>query len=342
MSGRRLGLGLALLLLGLPRAASAFCPAMTCDPSDVAQKCQVDPRTKCVTSGKPLFWSSSCVTFSIQKDAASQVGIDYAAVQASVERAFDAWTSVDCGGKVPSLRLALSEPVRCGASEYSKDQHNANIIVFREDEWPYEGGEDALGLTRVRFDPDNNVGELYDTDIELNAVSEPLSVGEPKANQVDLDSLITHELGHALGLAHSLDIGATMLAGYAKGSISPRSLGNDDVAGICSVYPPSRKAASASCEPRHGFSGLCAADQPTSAPPIAGAAGTPATDDPEKGSSSCSVANPGARVTPLQGWWAVASAALAGAAFARRRKAPLATAARVTWARSHRLRYTSS
>jgi MYXO-CTERM domain-containing protein len=330
MRPRDLGVGLALLLLGLPRQASAFCPAMTCDPTDAEQNCQIDARTKCVKSGQPLFWSSNCVTFSIQKDAAPRAGIDYAAAKASVERAFDAWTSADCGGRGPSLRFTLSEPVTCDASEYSLDHHNANIIVFRENEWPYEGAEDALGLTRVRFDPDVNVGELFDTDIELNAVAEPLSVGEPKANEVDLDSLITHEMGHALGLGHSLDVGATMLAGYATGSVAPRTLGDDDVAGVCEIYPPGRKAGSSSCEPRHGFSELCAVDQPAEP-----ARETPSTDDASPESSSCSVAVRGGGPS-RPGWLSALLLIVLGGA--RRRIGGGSS----TWLRSRTPRYTSS
>jgi hypothetical protein len=316
VSARWLGAALGLTLLGVARVASAFCPAMTCDPSDAAQKCQVDARTKCVLTGQPLFWASNCVTFSIQRDAAPLAGIDYAAAQASVERAFAAWTGADCSGKAPSLRFTLSEPVSCDASEYSIDHKNANVIVFREDEWPYEGGEDALGLTRVRFDPDDNIGELYDTDIEINAVAEPLSVGKPKANEVDLDSLITHELGHALGLGHSLDIGSTMLAGYEKGSINLRTPGDDDVAGICSIYPPDRKPSSTSCEPRHGFSPLCAAEQPVSETPPTGAAGA---DDGTGGeSSSCRVGVAGGAQGP-RGWVAAALVGFATIGRLRRR-----------------------
>jgi hypothetical protein len=278
---------LGLLVLTATHGAWAFCNAMSCDPSDASQHCQTDAKTHCVLSGSPLFWGSDCVTFSIQKTVAPGAGIDYAAAQASLERAFDAWTSADCDGKSPSLRFTLSAPVSCDASEYNKDHRNANILIFREDAWPYEGGEDALGLTRVRFDADDDVGALYDADIEINAVSEPLSIGDPKADEVDLDSLITHELGHALGLGHSLNLQATMIAGYEKGSISLRSLDADDMAGVCNIYPPGRAAPSSSCEPRHGFSELCGADQPASEPPLPL---EPHQEPPsEAPSSSCSV-----------------------------------------------------
>ena len=292
MKTRGLGVGFVLLALCMPRAASAFCNAMTCDTSDATQHCQIDPTTQCVSSGVPVFWKSSCVTFSVQEGAAPRAGIDYEAAKASLTRAFAAWTGADCGGgKPPSLRFELSDPVTCDTSEYNRDYRNANILIFREDTWPYEGGEDALGLTRVRFDPDVNVGELWDTDIEINAVSEPLSVGKPAKNEVDLDSLITHELGHALGLGHSIDVDATMIAGYQKGSIGLRSLGDDDVAGVCHIYPPDRQPGSSSCEPRHGFSDLCRADQPASDPPT----DTETTTPPTSHSCSVSVGGPGSR-----------------------------------------------
>ncbi|HEX2673400.1 MAG TPA: matrixin family metalloprotease, partial [Polyangiaceae bacterium] len=151
------------------------------------------------------------------------------------------------------------------------------------DTWPYVGGEDALGLTRLRFNPDT--GEIYDSDIEVNTVTEPLSVGEPNAGAVDLDSLLTHEAGHLLGLAHTLEAGATMLAGYKLGSIELRSLAPDDVAGLCSIYAPKRQVSSTSCEPRHGFSDLCGADQPLKPPD------TPTKSEPA--ASSCSFSSRG-------------------------------------------------
>ena len=283
MKARQLGVGFVLLALSVARGASAFCNAMTCDTGDAKQHCQIDPSTQCVSSGVPVFWKSNCVTFSVQQDAAPRAGIDYEAAKASLTRALAAWTGADCSGKPPSLHFELSDPVGCDASEYNRDQRNANILIFREDTWPYEGGEDALGLTRIRFDPDVNVGELWDTDIEVNAVSEPLSVGQPEKNQVDLDSLLTHEVGHALGLGHSINVDATMIAGYQTGSIGLRTLGADDVAGVCHIYPPDREPGSSSCEPRHGFSDLCGADQPASAPPTDTGTTTPAN------SHSCSV-----------------------------------------------------
>jgi len=269
------GAVLIAALFGAGRA-SAFCQATTCDP----RKTDCKPNSAgCFTVGFPLWWASNCVTVDVQADGSASQNIDYETAEASVSRAFAAWNDVSCSGGKPSIAVKVQGPITCDASEYNQDRGNANIVVFR-DEWPYVGGEDALGLTRVRFNPDT--GEIYDSDIEVNTVTEPLSVGDPIGNAVDLDSLLTHEAGHLLGLGHSLEDGATMNPGYNLGSIALRSLTTDDVTGLCSIYPPTRKPSSTSCEPRHGFSELCGADQPVKAPD------TDNNNKKDAASSSCS------------------------------------------------------
>lgn len=277
------------LLLLLPLAATlyvspslGFCRATTCDPADASQGCQVDPSTGCVTSGSPLRWPGGCLTVNVQKDGAPAAGISADAAEASVRRALEAWLTADCGDGSPAITVEVGSRVSCNAAEYFTEHHNANIIMFRDEQWPYPGGEDALGITRLHFDGERAPGELWDADIELNAVTEPLAVGALRSNQVDLDSLITHELGHLFGLGHSLERGATMLAGYVRGSTELRSLSPDDVAGICAIYPPGRALGSSSCEPRHGFSELCASEQAPFVEPA-----PPSEQASSNGSSGC-------------------------------------------------------
>lgn len=52
---------------------------------------------------------------------------------------------------------------------------------------------------------------------------------------VDVESVLTHELGHALGLAHSDDPLATMAPNY-RGDGSMQALAVDDKLGLCSLY----------------------------------------------------------------------------------------------------------
>lgn len=260
---RPFGLAVVLSIALAAPPAFGFCRTTTCDPADPKQHCKVDAM-QCVTSGVPLSWRSSCVTVGVQGSGSPRNGLSYDEVAVVVERAFGTWMKAGCGSGAPSIDVKLIGPVECGVSEYNSKAGNANIVLFREDDWPYVGAANAVGLTTTRFD--NMTGELWDADIELNGVEGDLSVGDP-IRGVDLLSVLTHEAGHFLGLSHSPDQTATMRAVYLpqQDGTSFRTLASDDVAGICAIYPPDRKPATTSCENRHGFSSECGADQPASA-----------------------------------------------------------------------------
>ncbi|MDP9000543.1 MAG: matrixin family metalloprotease, partial [Myxococcota bacterium] len=202
-------------------------------------------------------------------------------------------------------------PVNCRQVGYNHyGGPNQHVIVFRDDKWPYSDASNTLGLTTVTFEADT--GELYDADTEINGTV-PLSVGDPvPLGGYDLESIVTHEMGHFLGLGHSSVSTATMYAQYNSGSTSMRTLTDDDVAGLCSIYPPnktrnvdpsvapggSKAATPCDKEPRNGFSTEC--------------------PQPKSGCTAASNGNggePGARFF---------FAALASAGFAwRRRRAPV-------------------
>jgi Matrixin len=251
--------GLAFALLAAPRA-HAFCRTTTCDPNKPSDHCVLDPNA-CIVTGKQLAWRSSCVTIGVQQMGSPLNGLGYDDIAPIVEQAFGAWLQADCGNATPSIDVKLLGPIECGVSEYNSDVGNANIVIFREDEWPYIGAANAIGLTTTRFDTKN--GDLWDADIELNGVGAQLSIGDPITGD-DLLSVLTHEAGHFLGLSHSNDAKATMRPIYdpVRDGTDFRSLAQDDIDGICAVYPPARQAATASCDNRHGFSAQCGADQP--------------------------------------------------------------------------------
>lgn len=261
MSAARLLSGLACVaVLFASSGAAAFCRTTTCDPNNPQAGCEVDANL-CVVSGLPLAWASSCVTVAVHDLGSPRNGLSYDDVETVVQQAFAAWNDVSCPGGKPSIQANVIGAVECGVSEYNSRVGNANIVLFREDEWPYAGAANAIGLTTTRFD--TKTGDLWDADIELNGVGATLTVGDPIGGD-DLLSVLTHEAGHFLGLSHSVDNAATMKSIYdpARDGTSFRSLAADDIAGICAIYPPDRRAATDSCDNRHGFSGQCRADQP--------------------------------------------------------------------------------
>lgn len=55
-------------------------------------------------------------------------------------------------------------------------------------------------------------------------------------SQFDLQGVVCHELGHALGLGHTTTVGATMEAAVANPAVASRSIQADDIAGVQSIY----------------------------------------------------------------------------------------------------------
>jgi hypothetical protein len=207
-----------------------------------------------------LYWASGCVDLYVQQDGAPSEGIDWQTTALSLQRALDTWLSVDCGGGTPSLQVNVMGPIECHRVEYNQEGRNANILMFREQDWPDPQAQKALALTHPRFGFKGN-GTMWDADIELNAFRYDFDPDGAVGGKADLDSVIIHEVGHWLGLDHNLlNPDATMFSPF-PGGIGFRTLDPDDERGICAIYPPGRSVTTDSCEPRHGFSPRCLDDQ---------------------------------------------------------------------------------
>jgi len=235
----------------LSSRADAFCRTWTCDPG--SESCPTDDKG-CV-AGDPkkhhmLSWANPCVSFSLNQAASKQVPFD--TFKAVADASFARWSSVDCSGAPPSITFTDFGAVSATQHAYREDAGNVNLIVFRDEQWPYTNATNTLGLTTLTFNLDT--GEIYDGDMEINGTSKIVLTTGDTGVKVDLASVITHEAGHFLGLGHSLDKTATMYAAYTPGTVTLRDLEADDVAGVCEIYPPSA-ANRATCDPtpRHGY-----------------------------------------------------------------------------------------
>lgn len=143
--------------------------------------------------------------------------------------------------KVAPLALTLEQG---GSLEMGYDaDHPADnecAIIALED-WPY--GDKVLAVTVVTRNAKTH--EILDADIAFNAEKYTFAVlpgpGEPRtAAQLQLDDVqntFTHELGHALGLAHNPEAPkAVMFPGAVTGEVSKRKLSADDEAGLSALY----------------------------------------------------------------------------------------------------------
>src|SRR5690606_4975210 len=136
---------------------------------------------------------------------------------------------VDCGNGFASIAFARLDDVACHRAEYVADGPNANVVMFQDYKWDYTSQDNTLAKTTVTYD--SETGAIRDADIELNHAFNEFTLTDDGV-VYDLQAVLTHEIGHFIGLDHTSDPAATMNAGYAKGDTHQRDLDADDVAGL--------------------------------------------------------------------------------------------------------------
>lgn len=166
-------------------------------------------------------WASPSVTYYVDESGITSMEDD--ADTSAVYQAFAAWSTQSCSNfNFVDGGLRASDP---GTS--------ANFIRFAHSGsgWPVPG---AIAYT-ARL---SSGGTITSADIFVNDFSLQWSTsGDLQA--FDLQSVITHELGHALGLNHSADPRTTMYFAGQRGNTFFRSLSEDDIKGLCYLYPSS-------------------------------------------------------------------------------------------------------
>jgi hypothetical protein len=245
----------------------------------------------------PLSWASSCEVVTVYLNGFTQMSAD--AVAKSITQAAHTWgpDAVSCpatqSGATPSPPyFDIIPQMSSGGSAPGvvvMDGHNS--IIFQTDpaQWTHAPG--ALAVTSVYPEPS---GQIVEADIEINA-TDPTAIpwtnldpgSAPARNGVeryDLQTVLTHEFGHFLGLSHTCitppglggsDDGSPTATVDGQGvpipmcsevpdntnataalsvmwfeiqpeSIAQRSLAADDVAAVCAIYPAANQAGTCS------------------------------------------------------------------------------------------------
>lgn len=242
-----IALGSAMTLSAVD--ADAYCRSTTCTTN-----CARDV-DGCKTKGHKLYWKSQCISFSVQEDGSEH--IDKQLVRDIITKSFVEWSDRSCedGSGVATMAFSALDDADCHAAEYNEDGPNANIILFQDTKWQYSSVDNTLAKTTVTYD--NDTGEILDADIEINHAYNEYTTDD-EVVVYDLQSILTHEIGHFIGLDHTPDFAATMNAGYQEGTIELRTLESDDIDGLCAAYPPGRDA-KCNTTPKGGFTTECAA-----------------------------------------------------------------------------------
>jgi hypothetical protein len=226
--------------------------------------------------GTPIYWTTSCVTATVYLNGFTMMTPDAVAKSIGAAAHAWSPSMVTCAGTtavthpyfevVPGMAPA-------GAAPPPVANDARNIVVFRTQSWDDAFHPDAaVALTSVTKKHD---GRILDADIEINAATQAwgnLDPGSPDFTPgnglnvpFDLQNAITHEFGHFIGLAHTCQgladpaqlidnngnpvpecdfapasIKATTMFAMidqASAETSKRVLSQDDVDGVCAIYP---------------------------------------------------------------------------------------------------------
>ncbi len=251
-------------------AASLVLAAVALTPSEGAAWCRMTTSLRSPTAAEPcvlpdpstdppeqfLAWQRPCTSLTLSEVAPSSDLLE-AEVLGALQRSINTWEEVQCGGQPVGLQLGILEARNtCDDALYRDDGGNTNQLMFVQD-WArrdFDAGAFALTIVWHR----RSTGEILDADVVINEQRGPYAIcpaaGCVAERGVDLENVLTHELGHYFGIAHSTVTDATMFVSAVAGETIKRDLDADDVAALCEIYPPGTFAdAQCDFQPRGGL-----------------------------------------------------------------------------------------
>ena len=194
--------------------------------------------------GSKPHWKNLPVVYKVNQSTipASISGIGVARVDAG----FQSWAAPSCtmfqaqdGGDTNTTR---------------NNQDGINTVWWKTGSWPAQLGDvnSVIGVTEPVW---LNDGGFIDADITFNHVGFQWD-DSGSSGDVDTQSIATHEEGHFLGLGHTNANGATMEPSYGGGT-ALRSIEQDDINGVCALYPSGGNPASAAASSSASGGGTC-------------------------------------------------------------------------------------
>ena len=164
-------------------------------------------------------------------------GVSWATALQTVRNAYARWVTpnVGCTSWSSTYNGTFLTPAGQAAANGGDGQ---NLIIFlggRDIGWLWPHDAATLALTTTTYY--TGTGEIFDGDMEINNDFSWKAAGEGnQATGYDLESVVTHEAGHFLGLSHTPASTAVMYASFSPGEVRA-NLSAADQDDVCGVYP---------------------------------------------------------------------------------------------------------
>jgi uncharacterized protein (TIGR03382 family) len=179
------------------------------------------------STGEPAAWKTP-LHFIVDEDLEKRLKTtgSMSAVTAALKTVNDA---------IPSLTLSASSGKPHGVGYDFEHPEQSTSDVLAPSEWTWN--VDAVATTVITISRATH--QIIEADIAFNVKHTDFEIagsGHHSVAAYDVQNAMTHELGHALGLAHNAIPNTVMFPSSLPGETSKRTLASDDIEGLKFLY----------------------------------------------------------------------------------------------------------
>jgi len=172
-----------------------------------------------VLGGKTLHWNNPDIDWQLNPESFS--GMDAQGVSDAADRAFSTWNQVNKS----AINFVRGEDT--SEADYSRSTH---IVYLDSDNSSgfFPNGSGTVAITPIIYGTSD--GRIIDVDIIFNGKDFDFAL-HANGSKFDLQDVMTHDIGHMIGLDHSPHHGSSMWPYVSPGQWLHRSLSQDDISG---------------------------------------------------------------------------------------------------------------